>query len=135
MPPTGATVSGRKADDVHLRTHIGAHFDFLDFSVKIEVRFGSRETASPHGGGYRLIQKKTPIPSKKKMNYSSETKKAAPRGRSFAVGNKAAAKPKELHRVTFNASVAPETLARLRELSAERGLSVGKLIDAAVKLL
>lgn len=65
MPPTGATVSGRKADDVYLRTHIGAHFDFLDFSVKIEVRFGSRETASPHGGGFRLIQKILRFPRKK----------------------------------------------------------------------
>lgn len=69
------------------------------------------------------------------MKHHPETKKAAPRGRSFAVGNKAAAKPKELHRVTLATSVAPETLARLRELSAERGVSVGKLIDAAAKLL
>ena len=50
-------------------------------------------------------------------------------------GNQNAAKPKELHRVMLTATVAPETLAALRELSAARSLSIGKLIDAAVKLL
>lgn len=67
-------------------------------------------------------------------NETDGKKKGAPRGRSFARGNKAAAKPAELHRVVMNVSVAPETAALLAELSASLGKSRGKLVDEALRL-
>lgn len=60
---------------------------------------------------------------------SAETKKKIS---ASTRGNRNAAKPPELRRVLIAASVAPDTEARLRELSAELGMSRGKLIDAAV---
>lgn len=70
-----------------------------------------------------------------KKNSSSERKRAAPRGRSFLPGNKAAAKAPELRRVMLTVSIAPETLQLLDALVRESGLSRGRIVDSAVSAL
>ncbi|MBE6401223.1 MAG: hypothetical protein E7037_04250 [Verrucomicrobia bacterium] len=52
------------------------------------------------------------------------------RGRPF--GNKNAAKPQEQHRILFAASVAPETLAKIKAYAQAHGVSIGKAIDALI---
>lgn len=55
------------------------------------------------------------------------------RGNKNCVGKRNAAKPAELHRVTMSTSVTPETLAKVKEVAAAQGVSIGRALDAIVQ--